>query len=102
MLHTTSDGDELMWKIDQSNPGLVKMPIGANFIYVIFNKTKNTIEIINSDAVKHEDTTELDITGEQGDDDMYIYPTYSTDGSNVYGKSFGSFIIKVRKESSNA
>ena len=97
MLHSTSNEDELIWNIDQSNPGLVEMPVGANFVFVIFNKTKNTIEIFNSDAVKYEDYTELDISGEQSDDDIYIYPTYSTDGENVYGKPFGSFSLKTRK-----
>ena len=96
--HVTPEDTSLVWPFS-TNPGLQEMPLGANFILVAFNATLKRIELYNEATIKEERDLDLDITGALPTEyEYYVYPTYATTGENVSSRSFGSFIIKVRKE----
>lgn len=98
ILHGDSDTMNLFFDF-ANNPGLQQMPVGANLILVFFIVETQTIMLKNTQFVKTEGDVDFDLAGEfPGLGEIYVYPTYSTDGSNVYLKGFGSFIIKTRAE----
>lgn len=98
ILHGDSDEMDLMFDFE-NNPGLVQMPIGANMILVVFRVETKSIMLVNTDLPREEEDIDFDVNGElPGLGEIYVYPTYATSGENVYGKSFGSFIIKTRGE----
>lgn len=92
---TDGAGDtNITWGTD-SMPGFILNQ--TNFIFVLFDTDNNKIVIVNSEDVWLS-TEELDgdLLSGQGIENGYGYLTYAADGSNVYGKQFGSFIIKTR------
>lgn len=71
----------------------------TNLIVVIFNKTKNTIQIQNTEYIISEMDEGLEQYIEfENNEELYFYATCAADGSNVYLRGFGSFIIKTRGE----
>lgn len=98
ILHSSSQDTDLIWNFNSNNQGLIDMPVGANYIVVIFNNTTQQIIIQNTGMYKDDGDQVFDFSGEQPNEDIYIYPTYATSGEDVYDQSFGSFIIKTRAE----
>lgn len=70
-----------------------------NLIIVLFNSETNAIEIINTEIKVSDEFTYMNMAEDYlVNKTGYFYVTCATDGSNVYEKSFGSFIIKTRAE----
>ena len=70
----------------------------ANFILVIFNQTKSTIIVANTNMTLSSQSVNLTTLGCAVGDNVYVYPTVEEGGNNVYLRGFGSFIIKTRAE----
>lgn len=69
-----------------------------NIILVLFNHTKKKISILNTDYQIGDTIFSDSFTGVEIGDAFSFYPTCATDGSNVYGKSFGTFAMKTRTD----
>ena len=74
-------------------------PAEANFIVVAYNLTQKKIGIFNTE----ETDPSMGVTVPVGSwaevgDSVRFYLTYASSGENVYQRSFGSFIIKIRRE----
>ena len=74
-------------------------PAEANFIVVAYNLTQKKIGIFNTE----ETDPSMGVTVPVGNwadvgDSIRFFLTYAASGENVYQRSFGSFIIKIRRE----
>lgn len=85
--------------LEETN-GTMGLPSGstANFILVIFNQTKNTIALVNTNMSLSSQSVNLTTIGCSVGDNVYFYPTCEESGENVSLRGFGSFIIKTRPE----
>lgn len=73
--------------------------IDTNVVFVIFDSDENKIIIFNSPSTLQESPTPYPILyGGPQIKNGFMYPTCAADGSNVYQRGFGSFIIKTRAE----
>ena len=70
-----------------------------NIILIAFDSVNNKIIILNLENILSDMTTTADLVDEHLPDlTGFAYVTCESKGRNVFGKSFGSFIIKVRAE----
>ena len=78
----------------------VENPSACNLIFVCCNTTTNQIFIVNSPYMGNTDFSENSLEEIGVPEGIYnYYITCAEDGSNVFSKSFGSFIVKTRKVS---
>ena len=88
-------GDEVIeWQNSQLN---IQAPESCNIILVIFNVTKKSIIISNTNILAEDqeiyyEDFDVDLIG----DEIYCYVTCPTDGRNHNTSNFGSFNIKTR------
>lgn len=84
------------WNASDLNIPSGKTP---NVLFVVMNKTKGTISVVNSSTLASAGTaTAISVVGLTAGDEAYIYPTIEVNGESVGLRGFGSFIIKTRAE----
>ena len=100
-LYTTDSVQAGAYQLEETNETLgVPTDADPNLIIIVFNHTKKTISVINTEMQISDNTFNPVQNGIAVGDKISYYPTVDTKGGNVYLRGFGSFIIKTRAEKS--